>query len=95
MDFEGVEPKFHRLYVNVDEPSANKRVTVARYTTSVRCPGCGGTRLAEAPRTATVDGRTLPALTAWTCAPCTPSCAGCAPPRSPRSSTRRWPGSAR
>ena len=64
MDFEGVEPKFHRLYVNVDEPSANKRVTVARYTTSVRCPGCGGTRLAEAPRTATVDGRTLPALTA-------------------------------
>ena len=40
-------------------PTASRR-SVARFTTSVRCPDCGGTRLAEAARTATVDGRTLP-----------------------------------
>ncbi|HXV94180.1 MAG TPA: excinuclease ABC subunit UvrA [Pseudonocardia sp.] len=64
MEFEGVESKFHRLFVNVEEPSEAKRATVARYTTSVRCPACGGTRLGEAARTATVAGRTLPSLTA-------------------------------
>jgi Excinuclease ATPase subunit len=64
MEFEGVETKFYRLFVHVEDPSAAKRETVARCTTSVRCPDCGGTRLAEAPRTATVEGHTLPALTA-------------------------------
>jgi excinuclease UvrABC ATPase subunit len=39
-------------------------VSASGVTTSVRCPSCAGTRLAEAPRTATVDGHTLPSLTA-------------------------------
>ena len=37
---------------------------MARYTTSVRCPECDGTRLCAASRTATVGGHTLPAVTA-------------------------------
>ena len=66
IDFEGVETKFNRLYIAADEDGASerKRETVARYTTSVRCPECAGTRLAEAARTATVDGHTLPAVLA-------------------------------
>jgi excinuclease UvrABC ATPase subunit len=64
VDFEGVETKFHRLFVDVEEASDGKREAVAAFTTSVRCPSCGGTRLAEASRTATVKGHTLPALTA-------------------------------
>ena len=44
--------------------SERKKETVARFTTSVRCPDCAGTRLAEAPRTATVGGRTLPEVCA-------------------------------
>ncbi|MGH3587221.1 MAG: ATP-binding cassette domain-containing protein, partial [Pseudonocardia sp.] len=67
MDFEGVEAKFNRLYIQADADSGaseRKRETVARYTTSVRCPDCGGTRLNEAARTATVAGHTLPELTA-------------------------------
>jgi excinuclease UvrABC ATPase subunit len=63
-DLEGVETKFHRLYVHIDDPSEGKRATVARYTTSVRCADCDGTRLAEAPRTATVGRHTLPSLLA-------------------------------
>jgi excinuclease UvrABC ATPase subunit len=67
MDFEGVEAKFDRLYIRADADSGSserKRETVARFTTSVRCPDCGGTRLNEAARTATVGGHTLPAVTA-------------------------------
>jgi excinuclease ABC A subunit len=67
MDFEGVEAKFNRLYIQADADSGSserKRETVARFTTSVRCPDCGGTRLNEAARTATVGGHTLPAVTA-------------------------------
>jgi excinuclease UvrABC ATPase subunit len=62
MELEGVETKFHRLYIDVDEASDRKKETVARFTSSVRCPDCDGTRLAEAQRTATVDGHTLPEL---------------------------------
>jgi excinuclease UvrABC ATPase subunit len=67
MDFEGVEAKFNRLYIQADADSGSserKRETVARFTTSVRCPDCGGTRLNEAARTATVGGHTLPEVTA-------------------------------
>lgn len=66
MDFEGVETKFNRLYIAAGENGASdrKKETVARFTTSVRCPGCGGTRLNDAARGATVDGHTLPSLTA-------------------------------
>jgi excinuclease UvrABC ATPase subunit len=64
MELEGVETKFHRLFVDVDEASDRKKETVARFTTSVRCSDCDGTRLAQAQRTATVDGHTLPSLCA-------------------------------
>jgi excinuclease ABC A subunit len=67
MDFEGVEAKFNRLFIRADADSGSsdrKRETVARYTTSVRCPDCGGARLNEAARTATVGGHTLPEVTA-------------------------------
>ena len=66
MDFEGVETKFNRLFIAADETGASerKRETVARFTTSVRCPDCGGTRLNEPARSAAVDGHTLPSLTA-------------------------------
>jgi excinuclease UvrABC ATPase subunit len=67
MDLEGVEAKFNRLYIQADADSGSserKRETVARFTTSVRCPDCGGTRLNEAARTATVGGHTLPEVTA-------------------------------
>ena len=64
VDFEGVETKFNRLFVDVEDASDGKREAVAAFTTSARCPDCHGTRLAEASRTATVDGHTLPSLTA-------------------------------
>jgi excinuclease UvrABC ATPase subunit len=66
MEFEGVEAKFNRLYVNAAEEGASdrKKEVLARYTTSVRCADCGGTRLAEEPRTATVGGVTLPQVCA-------------------------------
>ena len=66
LDLEGVESKFNRLYIDADETGASerKKETVARYTTSVRCPMCDGTRLNEASRTATVGGHALPAVTA-------------------------------
>ncbi len=62
MDLEGVEAKFNRLFVDIEEASSRKKETLARFTSSVRCPDCGGTRLAEGPRTATVGGYTLPHL---------------------------------
>jgi len=42
VDFEGVEDKFTRLYIAADENGASerKKETVARFTTSVRCPAC-------------------------------------------------------
>ena len=63
-EFEGVEGKFNRIFIQADGDgtSDRKKETLARYTTSVRCPDCGGTRLAEAQRTATVGGHTLPGL---------------------------------
>jgi len=66
VDFEGVEDKFTRLYIAADENGASerKKETVARFTTSVRCPACDGTRLTEAARTAQVDGYTLPQVVA-------------------------------
>ena len=66
VDFEGVEDKFTRLYIAADENGASerKKETVARFTTSVRCPACDGTRLNEAARTAQVDGHTLPRVVA-------------------------------
>jgi excinuclease ABC A subunit len=66
LEMEGVESKFNRLYIAAGEEggSERKKEVVAKYTTSVRCPECHGARLAEAPRTATVAGKTLPQVCA-------------------------------
>ena len=66
VDFEGVDTKFTRLYIAADENGASerKKETVARFTTSLPCPDCAGTRLNEAARTAEVDGHTLPQVLA-------------------------------
>ena len=66
LELEGVEAKFNRLFIQADAEGASerKKETVARFTTPVRCPDCGGTRLAEPQRTATVGGHTLPGLCA-------------------------------
>lgn len=66
VDFEGVETKFARLFIAAGENGASerKKQAVARFTTSVRCPECGGTRLAEDARTARVDRYTLPEVLA-------------------------------
>ena len=71
VDFEGVETKFTRLFIAADQNGASerKRETVARFTTSVGCPECGGTRLNEPARTAEVrdssgNGHTLPSVLA-------------------------------
>ncbi|MBW0090864.1 excinuclease ABC subunit UvrA [Pseudonocardia sp. KRD-184] len=62
LEYVGVEARFNRAYIDVEETSSRKKEVIARYTTSIRCPDCDGTRLAEGPRTATVAGHTLPAL---------------------------------
>jgi len=66
VDFEGVDTKFTRLYIAADENGASerKKETVARFTTSLPCPECAGTRLNEAARTAEVEGHTLPRVLA-------------------------------
>ena len=98
VDFEGVDTKFTRLYIAADENGASerKKETVARFTTSLPCPECAGTRLNEAARTA--DGRRAhpaPGARARRWSTCTPCCPPCAPTRSGRWSTRPSRGSAR
>src|SRR3954454_915841 len=55
LELEGVESKFNRIYIAAGEEGASERKKegVAKYTTSVRCPDCAGTRLADLGRTAT------------------------------------------
>lgn len=59
--FEGVIPKFRRLYVDRERSRVPARVRgdVDRLVTAVPCRDCGGARLHHAARLATVDGRTI------------------------------------
>lgn len=58
--YEGVVERFERVYLRTaDHLSERKQETIARFTRSDVCPDCGGDRLNEAGRTATVLGRTL------------------------------------
>src|SRR4051812_5338991 len=53
-----LEEHFPRIYLRV-EMSARKQAVVDRFTSSVPCPECHGTRLNAAARSATVNGRTI------------------------------------
>ncbi|GGO28357.1 excinuclease ABC subunit A [Microbispora rosea subsp. aerata] len=59
-DYEGVVERFERIYLRASgELSERKQETIRRFTRSRVCPDCGGDRLGEASRTATVLGRTI------------------------------------
>ncbi|WP_333617727.1 excinuclease ABC subunit UvrA [Dietzia sp.] len=57
----GLEKKLRQLYLDRDTPPKQKHILdfVEKVSAREACPECGGTRLAEAPRTATVDGRAI------------------------------------
>ncbi|WP_242659016.1 ATP-binding cassette domain-containing protein [Thermostaphylospora chromogena] len=59
--YEGLVPKVRRLYIDKERESAQPRIRafVERAVTFTTCAECGGTRLNEAARTATVNGRTI------------------------------------
>ena len=59
-DYEGVVPRFERIHLHTgDHVSERKAAVVREFTRSEPCPDCGGDRLNEAARTATVHGRTI------------------------------------
>ncbi|MGI5119367.1 ATP-binding cassette domain-containing protein [Marinactinospora thermotolerans] len=63
-DYEGIVERFERIYLRTsDDLSQRKQEVLARFTRREVCPECRGERLAEAPRTATVLGRTIGEMT--------------------------------
>ncbi|MGK5672858.1 ATP-binding cassette domain-containing protein [Micromonospora sp. URMC 106] len=59
-DYEGVVQRFERIYLHTsDDLSDRKQETLARFTRSAVCADCGGDRLNEASRSATVLGHTI------------------------------------
>ena len=62
--YEGLVVKVKRLFLDKEKEStqAHVKAFVERIATFSTCPACQGTRLAEAARTATVAGRTLPGV---------------------------------
>ncbi len=58
--YEGVVERFERIYLHTsDELSERKAAAVREFTRAQTCPDCCGERLAEAPRTARMLGRTI------------------------------------
>lgn len=64
--YEGLIPKLRRVFFDNEREIKQQHVRdfVERAATFQPCPECGGTRLNEAARTATVHGRTLPEVSA-------------------------------
>jgi excinuclease UvrABC ATPase subunit len=64
--YEGAAVKFRRLYIRRDTADMSKRTKemTARFTTSVPCPDCGGTRLNRAARDCRVAGHGIAELAA-------------------------------
>ncbi|MDD4071213.1 MAG: excinuclease ABC subunit UvrA [Desulfobacterales bacterium] len=62
--FEGLIPKLRRQYIDTD--SAQTRDEIRRYMSFHPCPECRGTRLNPVSRSVTVNGVTLPQVTALT-----------------------------
>jgi len=60
--FEGIIPNMKRRYHETE--SSTVREELARYLSHQACPECAGARLNQAARHVTVDGRTLPEVTA-------------------------------
>jgi excinuclease ABC subunit A len=60
--FEGIIPNMQRRYRETE--SSTVREELARYLSNQTCPDCNGARLNRASRHVTVDGRTLPEVTA-------------------------------
>lgn len=62
-DYEGAAVRFRRIHLHKDLASLKGRTREAheRLVTTGPCTACGGSRLGEAARTATVEGLTLPA----------------------------------
>jgi len=60
--FEGIIPNMQRRYHETE--SSTVREELARYLGNQTCPACEGARLNTAARHVTVDGRTLPDITA-------------------------------
>ncbi|MBB2746524.1 UNVERIFIED_ORG: excinuclease UvrABC ATPase subunit [Microbispora rosea subsp. rosea] len=59
-DYEGVVERFERIYLHTSgDMSERKQETIRRFTRSQVCPDCGGDRLNEASRAATVLGHTI------------------------------------
>ena len=65
-NYEGLAVKVQRIFLSKDRESVQPHVKafIDRVATFSTCTACGGTRLNEAARTATVAGRTLPECTA-------------------------------
>ena len=64
--YMGLLPKVRQAFVDkaAEAKQAHIRAYAERIATFTDCPDCGGTRLNEAARTATVHGRTLPEVCA-------------------------------
>ncbi|MCP2167666.1 ATP-binding cassette domain-containing protein [Goodfellowiella coeruleoviolacea] len=64
--YEGLVPKVRRVFFkDTESRQRHIRAFVERASTVSPCPDCGGTRLAEAPRTATVNGSTIGECARW------------------------------
>ena len=62
-DYEGVVQRFERIYLHTsDHLSEKKQATIDAFTRSGLCPDCGGDRLNEAARAATVNEHTITEL---------------------------------
>jgi excinuclease UvrABC ATPase subunit len=64
--YEGVIPKFKRLYLSKDAEKlpANLREPFERIVTSGPCAACGGTRLSEVARACRINGKNIAELSA-------------------------------
>ncbi|WP_067534283.1 ATP-binding cassette domain-containing protein [Nocardia crassostreae] len=57
--WEGLVPRFGRVYLNTDKQSDRRQATVEQFASSQPCPDCHGDRLNEAARSARVAGTTI------------------------------------
>ncbi|MEV5496622.1 excinuclease ABC subunit UvrA [Nonomuraea fuscirosea] len=65
MSYEGAVVKFRRRHLDPDrEPGPRTKQLIARFTTSVPCPACGGTRLSALALDSRIDGHSIADLTA-------------------------------
>lgn len=64
--YEGVVVKVKRVFFKDTEPAqAHIKAFLERVSTRAECPECGGTRLAEGARSATVAGATIAQCCSW------------------------------